>query len=95
MKIIKLDRRYARANKFSHALEFTQRECHLRHRVFAPYVKAFRDLYGEDSMYNPEWPTNKSAPFRLFNDNWQWDPQRRRIYFNDPNVMTFVELKVA
>ena len=95
MKLIKLDRRYARASKYSQALEFTKYECHLRRRVFAPYVQAFRDLYGEDSTYNPGWMTDKSAPYMLYNDNWRWDASRRRIYFNDPNVLTFVELKVA
>ena len=88
MKLIKLDRRYHGFSKWSHALEFTKYECHIRHRKHAPYVKAFREIYGEDRGYDDNF-------FFIINDNWRYDADRRRIYFKDPSVLTFVELKIA
>ena len=88
MKLIKLDRRYHGFRKWTHALEFTKHECHFRHRKHAPYVKAFREMYGDDRGYN------EIGAF-VFNKDWLFDNNRRRIYFNDPSVMSFIELKIA
>lgn len=90
MKLIKLDRRYHGFPKWSHALEFTKHEIHFRVRKNGPYLKAFREIYGEDHWYSPE-------PGNMFqwNENWRWDVKHRRIYFKDPSAMSFIELKIA
>lgn len=95
MKVIKLDRRYHGFPKWTHALEFTKHEVHFRHRKNGPYVKAFREMYGDDHWYNPETVDVFSRDWILWNDNWRWDAKHRRIYFKDPSIMTFIELKIA
>ena len=88
MRLIKLDRRHHGFHKWTHALEFTKKECHFKHLNHTPYVRAFNEIYGNDRGYND------IGAFE-FNENWRYDHQRRRIYFKDPSVLTFVELKVA
>lgn len=88
MRLIKLDRRHHGHRTWTHALEFTKQEYHIRLRKHAPYVRAFNELYGDDRGYN-------DIGAFVFNENWRYDHQRRRIYFKDPSVLTFVELKVA
>ena len=94
MKLIKLDRRHHGFRTWTHALEFTKQECHVRHRKFAPYLKAFTELYGEEQWYDSS-PTVKWYEALKWNEHWRYDRQRRRIYFKDPGVLTFVELKLA
>ena len=88
MRLIKLDRRHHGFRKWTHALEFTKRECHIARLDHIPYRRAFREIYGDDRGYN------ENSVF-VFNENWFFDSKRRRIYFKDPSILTFVELKVA
>ena len=92
MKLIKLDRRYHGFPKWLHALEFTKRECHLMNLKHITYKKAFREIYGEDRWFDPD--PNLSYGYKT-NENWAYDNRRRRIYFNDPSILTFIELKIA
>jgi hypothetical protein len=92
MKLIKLDRRHHGFRTWTHALEFTKYECHARRRVFAPYVQAFKEIYGDENWYDHAANWRESLKW---NENWRYDRQRRRIYFKDPGVLTFVELKIA
>ena len=94
MKLIKLDRRHHGFAKWTHALEFTKREVHMSRLTHVPYVRAFSDLYGEEYWHN----TNPNVDWQnsiKWNENWRYDRGRRRIYFKDPSILTFVELKIA
>lgn len=88
MKLIKLDRRHHGHRTWTHALQFTQQECHIRHRKHAPYVRAFKEVYGDDRGYS-------DIGTFMFNESWRYDNGRRRIYFKDPGILTFIELKLA
>jgi hypothetical protein len=94
MKLIKLDRRYHGFPKWTSALQFTKQEMTFRHKKYRPYVNAFADTYGPDHKFNPQADIF-SRDYHIWNDNWHWDYRRRRIYFKDPSVMTFIELKLA
>jgi hypothetical protein len=89
MKLIKLDRRHHGHSKWTHAIQFTRREAHIKHMGYLPYIKAFREMYGEDRTYEP------GSFFWKQNPNWTWDQARSRIYLNDPSVLTFIELKLV
>lgn len=90
MKVIKLDRRYHGFPEWTHALQFTRREVHPRYREHMPYVRAFREVFGENFLDNPD----ECSTFLLKNPDWHWNMSRRRIYIKDPRIMTFIELKL-
>lgn len=93
MKILKLDHRHHGSSKWTHAIEFTKKELHWQRPVHRPYLRAFTEIYGEDTWLDPtetNWWRN-----RKFNEHWFYDTKRRRIYFKDPRVITLVELKIA
>jgi hypothetical protein len=92
MKLIKLDRRHHGHRTWTHALQFTQQECHVRHRKFAPYVQAFSEIYGDEHWYDHAANWRESLKW---NEHWRYDRHRRRIYFKDPSILTFVELKIS
>lgn len=94
MKVIKLDRRYHGFPKWTHALEFTKHEVHFRHRKNGPYLKAFRETFGPDHEFNKDVDIY-SKNWHIWNENWRWDSKHRRIYFNDPSIMSFIELKIV
>ena len=89
MKLIKLNGNYHWYPEWKYALEFTKQEVHLRHRKHAPYLQAFREVYGDDRWWEPG-----TFHYRR-NKDWWHAPDRRRIYFKDPSVMSFIELKLA
>ena len=91
MKVIKLDRRYHGFPRWTHALQFTKREVHPRYREHMPYVRAFFDTFGENRTYNTD--LNSCEPWAQ-NPNWNYDVKRRRIYIKDPNIMTFIQLRL-
>lgn len=93
MKVIKLNHRHHGSYKWTHAIEFTKHEMHWQRRKHGPYLRAFKEIYGEDSWLDTN--TTNWWTKRKFNDHWFFDDKRRRIYFKDSRVMTLVELKIA
>jgi len=89
MKLIKLDRRHHGYAKWTHALQFTKRDTHGTKMIHYNYIRAFTEIYGDDRT----WKSGSFLP--IYNPDWIWDCNRSRIYFNDPRVLTLIELKVA
>jgi len=94
MKLIKLNRKYHGFPRWAYALEFSKRDTLANHRNHVPYLKAFTEIYGKDQWYDPS-PAVPWYDSIKRNENWRYDMKRRRIYFKDPSVMSFVELKLA
>ena len=91
MKVIKLDRRYHGFPRWTHALQFTRREVHPRYREHMPYVTAFMEVFGKHRTLNQD---ENSWEVWTNNPDWDFDVTRRRIYIKDPNIMTFIQLKL-
>lgn len=94
MKLIKLNRKYHGFPKWTYALEFTKREAQSIRHNHVPYIKAFTEIYGKDQWYDPS-PAVPWYDSIKRSEHWCYDIKRRRIYFKDPSVMTFVELKLS
>lgn len=96
MKIVKLDRRYAGFPKWKYALQFPLRN-HNYHKEYFKYKKAFQLMYGPDAQVNPEYETAQwgSVAKWLYSEHWYTSFSRQRIYYNDPAIMTMIQLKIT
>ena len=96
MKIVKLDRRYAGFPKWKYALQFPLRNHQYRKEYFK-YKKAFHNMYGPDAQVNAEYnlDSRHTTPRWLYNEHWYTDFGRQRIYYNNPSIMTMIQLKIT
>lgn len=96
MRLITLDNRHHGFGKWVCALEFSKKEIHPKHNNHRPYLKAFKDIYGPDKEFKNDGNLKKGFwDSYEYNTNWYFDGKRRRIYFKNPSIMSFVQLKVT
>ena len=85
MKVIKLDRRYNYFPKFKYAIAYSIRERDSAYRIQNGLIAR----YGHESDWQVVNDGYKSGPrsYRIWNDNWRWDFNKKRIYLvNEQDV---------
>ena len=92
MKVIKLDRRYNLFPKFKYAIAYSVRERKVAYQITNGLIAR----YGHETDWQVVHNDPHTGPWgrRVWNDNWRWDFNKKRIYLTNEQDITIALLMV-